>query len=241
MSNMLVTELIEKILANKFRSDRAITDRITEEMRIELNMPQTIDEITAAMNKAAYERMAEVMAPRLVANDRSIPLICVDDFEELLLRHAETKFPNKFQHEREAIIRVAKPAITTLFLSILKMADGSDPYDHYWKVVNTIASLADVSQSLNQPLSEDLYDEVTRRVYSREAYVNQINMSFGIVSDPEKLVRLILDSMNLNETQRLMSETEILGKLHLQVKPMFEKMLPVMHRIVDNEVNRIYS
>lgn len=246
MNQNLSAPLLEKILINKFRYDRTIADRLTNQIRSEMGLPDQSQGLTALLNKMAYEKIAQVVSLRLLENNRSIPLISVDDFDEVLEIIAEDKITESFPGERELTINVLKPAINTFIQTVMRITDGSDPYDSYWKVVNATVALAeDEDLPLDQPLDPDMYDEVTRRVYTREQYANQSAVVFELISDPEKLVRMIadpiLDSMDLDEMERSIAEEEVKRMVEVQLKPAFEKMLPLMHKIIDAEVNRIYS
>jgi len=155
------------------------------------------------------------------------------------------------EEEKKLIKESIKPMINSMVEFVLDMTGESDPYDRFYKIIGTIEFLANKQMlPLDQPLPDELYDEATRRIYSKEEYTALNEKGLILVSDPESLLKTLIKPLVDNLLKDVDPETaaeareeiEEEMKKHVSAKlnPIFEKLAQVTKEVIAEETNRLY-
>jgi hypothetical protein len=142
---------------------------------------------------------------------------------------------------------VIKTSLKGYFDYALSMVDDRNPYDEYWRMITVIETLAnDEMLAPDAVLTAEMYDEVTRRLYTREQYLAQAEKALKIVADPEALLNsMITPALDLlcsdDPELRAEIEDEIREMMTAQLMPLFTKMESAMRVMMTEEADRIYA
>jgi len=151
--------------------------------------------------------------------------------------------------ERAAIEMMMKSVASSVIKLVDSSADAEDPYDYYWKFLNTTQVLAnDQMIPLDQPLTPELYDEVTRRMFTREQYIERNKKALKIFDDPENIINSIIAPLltqlgiddDMSKEERDEMEAEIRKSVMAEVTPMFDIIEKFTAELAELEADRIY-
>lgn len=242
--------MIEKILLNKFDFEESRSRQLTKRMYEAIGLPAKIPtQQEQDFGNQVRKLMAKSISIKLMTNDRSVPLNSVDsNMEELFLTFVGTMSPDDADQEFKACIeRAAKPMLNNI-LNMFAGISVRDPYDEMWQMINVIQVLVNEEMlSIDQPLSGELYDEVIRRVYTREEYVIKGEKSLKLITNPETLINAIIepmiDSLQEDIPPELMEEFEMTTKEEIfkEIEPVFKKLADITNVLLLEEADRIYK
>lgn len=240
---------IEAVLLAKSLSDQkrmsVYSQRVNEVMGIK---PQVASENDLEFVNKALRLMAKTVAERLVANDRSVPVFSLNDLDGLFSDFINVKVGNDKDidpKDRLKMEEIIKNSLNGMFKNLMKLVDdGSDQYDEFWRTINVICNLAnDEMLPLGQPLTDELYDEVVRRLYTREQYTTLYEKLAKVVTDPETMLKTFIEPMfgmfgdDLEESDR----AELIDELKAKIAPLFEKVAIAGKEIMNEEIDRLYQ
>ncbi|HSV94801.1 MAG TPA: hypothetical protein VLH94_02405 [Spirochaetia bacterium] len=254
MNTNLSVATIEAILVGKFLYEEKRSAQYSQRIQNALGVPVPTTD-SKELSDQLKMFMAGSIAKKLFRNDRSDSLFSVDECDQLIFDHLYKKFEddtNVNDEDKRLIINSVKLMVSGMVDSIMSLVDGPDPYDQYFKIINTIEFLANEEcLPLDEPLPDELYDEVTRRIYTKEEYVSLNEKGLKLISDPEALLKVLmkpvidnlLKDLDPEFIQEMREEIEVEMKelVSLQFAPLFEKLGKVTKEIVTEETNRLYA
>ncbi len=251
MVKNLDVDTIKSILLNKFIFDDKRNTAMSQRIFATMGFPVAVQtQADFDLKEGLLQKMSSLIALRLVEDDRSIPILSAEDFDQQISEYIGNKISEDTtmdQPDREVLEPTIKPVILKLIEGLMGfMKDETDPYEEYWRLINTIKALAnDEMLSLSILFDDAFYDEVTRRVTTRDQYIVQSEKALGFVTDPQKLIDTfitpILQALVADESVNSEELGELTEELKSQLAPAFQKFEQVTKEILAEEVDRLYS
>lgn len=211
-------------------------------------VPSVENPKVTAIKEKLLELMVDLLARRLKRNRRSVPLISSRD--AVRLTHEMMDAIEEMSGEKigAEIRKVIEGCIGSLIENILEMmcpmiSSNEDVYNRNWKVATAISDLAEDRGVAPVELVglEGVLDEVTRRTYTREEFVDLSRKIASAYTDVDKLnatyIKPLLDAFPLDEEMRHELEGEMRSNLIEQV----EKTKGLISSWLEEETNRIYA
>lgn len=246
MDQNLKVETIKAILLAKFLSDSERSDRVVRMIQEEMNIPVVATSILDMELKInVIKKMAAIISERLVAGDRAVPILSIEDFDELFSNYIDAKVAGETDIDEENRIEMSRVAMASLrntFNYFVEQANGGkDPYDEYWRVVNVVKNLAnDEMLDPGKPLTEELYDEVIRRLLTREQYIAQFDRLSASATDPDEMVSRLIEPV-MKEMGDDPNLPEILEEMKNELRPQLMALASIGRKVMIDEVDRLYA
>ncbi len=255
--SILTLEEIKDVLEASFKVQQVQSNNIQARINLALGEKpkEPLPEIVA-LTESWLTQIPDMVAKRLIADDRSVNLLSAEDLVALLPQMydlMEKTLGPLEPDERKMIDQLVK----TLFKGLMDMVSASypatfqDPYDyysHFLKAVSQVASEHDIEPS-DVPNSIETADEVTRRLLTKEQYVGQgkstkdkiLNMETILNSMLQPILDLMANQEDLDQQER----DEVAISMKKEIMPQLEEHLVVALRVfddyLDEETARIYQ
>ena len=243
----LTVEELKALFVAQFKMAQLKHSKIEARIHQELGQEIEVDLEADEVSDKIVDYMSDLIARRLKDNQQDVPLFSSDD----AARGIDVIFDAMAQKEGveldaeprtllEAIIMNAIENVSEMATSNL-VSPGKNPYDEYWRWVGTVLTLA---AERNVPPTElltreEMTDEITRRMHSKEECAALIEEAAKKVMDfdvlEEAFIQPMLD-MKIAEVREELKE-----EFMPQLREHFEKAKEVFSAWLDEEIKRIYS
>lgn len=255
--SILTPEEIKGVLTASLKAQQIQSDSV--QARIALAMgekpKEKLPEIVV-LTESWLAQISDMVAKRLIANDRSVILLSAEDMVALLPQMfdamEETSGPLE-PNERKMLDLFVK----TIFKSFADMISANysatfqDPYDYYSHFLEAISQVAlEYGIELSDvPNSIETADEVTRRLLTKEQFVSQgkyvidklLNTKTLVDNMVQPTIDLMINQGDLDPQER----DEIVIGMKNEIMPQLEERLVVARRVFDDylseETTRIYQ
>lgn len=242
MTTKLEAKIIESLLMAKFLADRTLSDKCNAVTNEILGVtPPEQSKVDTGITYDMYRVISSMVAVRLMANDRSVPLFSADDIDEAFANFSKNHILSTDQDSLEAL------ELDYILKTSLKGLLVDDPYELYWRLINaTVTLLDDGLLQSDETLSGESYDEVIRRSCTREEYVTRNEGSIALLAVPEKLItdgiNPVLDVLcEGNLDLRAEMEQIFRDAIEKEVLPKFMKLESALRIVMMEEVQRVYG
>ncbi len=180
----------------------------------------------------------ELVAIRLLGNDRSKPLISKDDLSGLAV-YLSNGYPLGLDDPEVAAIFMEElqKRVAGFVEEISNPASGKDSYDDYWDWAQAIKSASDKYElSLVGGYDETklimVYDEVVRNLYSKEQYVASNLREDQLAAMKERQIDMVRSGHMLIAPQSGPERLDFIKKLDLYIKQIIEPRAEMVIRLI---------
>ena len=204
------------------------------------------------------EQISTLMAIRLLAEDKSVPLLSEEDFgtfiSQMLDQIGNTGIGMPDPEERKMLEGITN----IIFKGVVEMATKSvpvffrDPYEYYANWLTAISQIA--SERNIAPIavlgSVESADDITRRLLTMEQYIDQFTSvmenTLNLDNMINSMIQPMIDMLITGEADLEPEEkAEFLKDLKTEVTPQLEEYIRVARQVFDayfaEEVGRIYQ
>ncbi len=250
MRGILTVAEIKRLCLARYMAEQSRYAELTARVQSALDV-KTEEEnpVTAMIKNKMADIFSDLAACRLYLDQDATPLLSPQDYERFIpwvVESAEArgvKFDGPEDSERfgRSVIESMKEYSSKVYGVMSSMIN---PYDEYWRWINTVFDLTDERGIL--PLTfGPVVDEITRRMYTSEEYT----ILFGKILNE-------LNSVDMTKGILLSSMFDMLGKDDMEGRSMLElefeeNVMPLLHEIsekikavanawLNEEVARIY-
>jgi len=228
MLYMLSCSIAKKLLADD-RSDplyvlegldQLLTDYLTAKFVEATKQQKTLDMMLAGLSGN------DIFSVMLGTSDKSL----LDESDKKQIQDA---------------VKVMLPTINNAISSILGFIDEGDPYDMMWRVVDIISALADEKGlPLSMFYDDNFFDEVTKRLYSREMYIALNEKAFSFAKEPGFMKMFATvpaeDEAEDAEETRQEIQDELDEMAAIQESAIYRTVIELYRGIVNDEIHRLY-
>ena len=197
----------------------------------------------------------ELVARRLLDNDRSKPLISNDDLTGLLI-YLNNGQPIGLEDEAEAAIFLEelRKRVSAFMQEAGNHLPGQNPYEEYWRWVTTIRFIAneegvDLAGGYDEVKLIKLYDKVVRHLYSKDQFLAYNMREDQLAAMKEERINMVRANLLRMDPQagqdRLNYIKTVDSYIKQQVEPEIDKVIATIRRVrgefVTLEAARIYG
>jgi hypothetical protein len=245
---------LKSLILVRFNMQKAnqvkLSTRIEQELGDEF---QAEDPAETVIKNDFLNLISGLLACRLLRNNLTEPLITPEDYNQIehwiLTEVSKLTGAEPTNKERES----CKKYLVSMFENITEMVHEIVPpntnrYEEYWKWVTTALDVASERGVLPEGLFEleGVSDEITRRMYSKEQYINISKRTQAKMLDFDTfkknmfmpMIDLYADDATEEERRELEDDFDV--ELKPQILKRFEKMEAIFNTFLNEEVARIY-
>jgi hypothetical protein len=257
---LATTELKSLLLAHcevEWKKQISLAARLQQTHGNEIAKEMESNAFLAARSKLV-DWFCDLLARRLQQNQHATPLLTIQDsaqFVPLLIDEIDIMMNARGLKLETAQRNMFDGFLNSLCKNVFEMLceivrlPNENPYEGYWRWVTTVLDLA--TERGIQPTmlltSEAAFDEITRRMLTKEQYIaatKLITAKFvNIDALKEMLVQPMLDmlSVDLDREERDEFEREIESELELLLHKFRDENEKVVRAYISEEVGRIYG
>lgn len=260
MEKKSLEELQPFILA-RFHWSEKMQARMQKYFSQQLGVPVLSEQEDPIMNLAKekfYQLSSQLIAERLIENQRNVALISSKDVESLVDIIMNEKGLFNKEETDDIEIGFLKNTIKQVFengLTIferMSTQETNDPYEDIWKWIESIIELSrennlGETEFLSFENSDDL---LTNRMYTKEQFLSQFKKGISEVFDVKVVKKIFVEPMiNLlvnmagesDQNLRKELEEQFEAQMMPALKEKLEKVKPIMSKWIEEEAERIYA
>ena len=206
---------------------------------------------SVVLEEKLYEMMDDLIARRLKANRRSVPLISHRDLRrmnKILLDGMASSDPDFGSEDRRVLEMLMNTVSENILKEVARFADSKDIYEKYWQWIDAVLQLAsERGVALTEVfLVDGVYDELTRRVYTkrefRSSLTKNVNMFLSVKTFKRMIFQPIIEIFAEGDKEELREmKQEFERKIIPKIKENIAKIKPIIKVYANEEVARIWS